>query len=72
LKNIATASKGFSGAELEQAVVSACYAAMAANQKLATKHILAELKQTRPLSVVMAEKIDSLRRWAKHRTVPAD
>jgi hypothetical protein len=31
-----------------------------------------ELKNTRPLSVLMAEKVEALRAWAQERTVPAD
>jgi hypothetical protein len=34
--------------------------------------IAAELEATRPLSVVMGEKIAELRAWATERTVPAD
>jgi hypothetical protein len=34
--------------------------------------IAGELAATRPLSVVMAEKIAELRDWAAERTVPAD
>ena len=34
--------------------------------------ITAELEATRPLSVVMGEKITELREWAAERTVPAD
>ena len=30
------------------------------------------MKRTRPLSVVMAEKVAELRAWARERTVPAD
>ena len=29
-------------------------------------------KQTRPLSVVMAEKVNEIRAWAADRTVPCD
>ena len=72
LKNIVDVSEGFSGAELEQVVVSAYYQADAANQKVATAHLLQEINQTRPLSVVMSEKVDRLRNWAKGRTVSAD
>jgi SpoVK/Ycf46/Vps4 family AAA+-type ATPase len=71
LDDLAAASEGFSGAELEQAVVSALYTAHADQQELATKHIRAELEQTRPLSVLMAEDIAYLRTWAAERTVPA-
>jgi SpoVK/Ycf46/Vps4 family AAA+-type ATPase len=66
------ASKGFSGAEIEQGVVSAMFAAHAEGVSLATDQLLAEFKRTRPLSIVMREKIDGLRRWASERTVPAD
>ena len=66
------ASDGFSGAEIEQAVVAALYSAHALEEPVATRHLLHEIKTTRPLSVVMAEKIDQLRNWASERTVPAD
>ncbi|MEE8236039.1 MAG: hypothetical protein V3R53_04530, partial [Gammaproteobacteria bacterium] len=66
------ASKGFSGAEIEQCLVAALYASHAVGQDPGTKHILAEFKRTRPLSVIMAEKLSALRRWAAERTVPAD
>ena len=64
-------SEGFSGAEIEQAVVSAMYAASAAGEGLMTGHVADELSRTRPLSVVMRERIDGLRAWAAERTVPA-
>jgi hypothetical protein len=65
-------SEGFSGAEIEQAVVSALYSAHAANVAVTARHIAQELEATRPLSVVMGEKIAELRDWARERTVPAD
>ena len=72
LAQIATATEGFSGAEIEQAIVSALYAAHAQKKPLATAHVLAEIVRTKPLSVVMAEKIELLRRWADGRTVACD
>ena len=69
---LAGAMEGFSGAEIEQAVVSAFYAAHAQKEPLATKHILNEVRQTRPLSIVMQEQIHGLRLWAEARTVPCD
>lgn len=66
------ASGGFSGAEIEQAVVAGLYSAHALDENIETKHILHELKSTRPLSIVMAEQINKLRDWASERTVPAD
>ncbi len=65
-------SEGFSGAELEQAVVSAMYAAHAQAVPLDTAHVADELARTRPLSVLMHEKVAALRAWAAGRTVPAD
>ncbi|MBU2676097.1 MAG: AAA family ATPase [Gammaproteobacteria bacterium] len=72
IEGLAAAMEGFSGAEVEQAIVSALYAAHAKNQPLATQHILQEVGQTRPLSVVMHERISTLRDWAAGRTVPCD
>ncbi len=66
------ASEGFSGAEIEQGVVSAMYAVSAEGESLGTEQLLAEFERTRPLSVVMREKIEGLRQWAAERTVPAD
>ncbi|MFQ6007034.1 MAG: AAA family ATPase [Woeseia sp.] len=72
LGTLAAAMHGFSGAEIEQAVVSALYAAHAGKSDLATAHILSEIQRTQPLSVVMAEKIETLRHWAAGRTVACD
>lgn len=69
---IAGQSGGFSGSELEQAIVSALYAAHAQGKQLTTEHVLSELALTRPLSVVMQERIAELRQWAAGRTVPCD
>jgi SpoVK/Ycf46/Vps4 family AAA+-type ATPase len=69
---LAGAAQGFSGAEIEQAVVSALYAAHARKETLTTEHIKSEIAATRPLSVVMAEKIAYLRAWASSRTVLAE
>jgi hypothetical protein len=72
LKTLTDRSEGFSGAEIEQAVVSAMYSANAHQKNCDATLIAAELQATRPLSVVMAEKIAELRDWAAERTVPAD
>jgi SpoVK/Ycf46/Vps4 family AAA+-type ATPase len=69
---LAQVSAGFSGAEIEQAVVAALYSAHARKAELDTGHIRAEIAATRPLSVLMAEKVAYLRAWASTRTVPAD
>ena len=69
---LAALCDGFSGAEIEQAVVSAVYAAHAASRTVGAPDILREIKGTRPLSVVMAERVAELREWAAERTVPAN
>jgi hypothetical protein len=72
LASLVAASRGFSGAEIEQCVVAALYAAHAQKQPPATLHVLGELGRTRPLSVVMSESVQELRDWARSRTVAAD
>jgi hypothetical protein len=72
LNALAEASEGFSGAEIEQAVVSALYAAHADGTPVDEPKLIAEIRATRPLSVMMAEQVQGLREWAKTRTVPAD
>jgi len=69
---LARHSAGFSGAELEQAIVAALYSARATGQVVSAGSIAHELQATKPLSAVMAEQIAGLRSWAKDRTVPAD
>ncbi|HPF26003.1 MAG: AAA family ATPase [Steroidobacteraceae bacterium] len=69
---LAVQSVGFSGAELEQAIVSALYTSHAAGTPVTAAQIAAEIEATRPLSVVMGEKIAALRAWAAERTVAAD
>jgi len=71
LAQLSMASEGFSGAEIEQAVISAIYTARATNQDVDQSLLIAELMNTRPLSVVMREKLAELRHWAAERTVNA-
>ncbi|WP_269792586.1 AAA family ATPase [Stenotrophomonas sp. Iso1] len=72
LPPLAAASEGFSGAEIEQAVVAGLYAAHAEQRPLDTDLLMAEIRNTRPLSVLMSEQVQGLRDWARERTVPAD
>ncbi|MBE0542974.1 MAG: AAA family ATPase [Verrucomicrobia bacterium] len=72
LEALMEATAGFSGSEIEQAIVSAMYTAHAQGRGVSQDDLLAEIQQTRPLSVVMAEKVEELRVWAAGRTVPCD
>lgn len=60
---------GFSGAELEQLVVSAIYHTYSNQQAINTELMQKLIEQTRPLSVLMSEKIQALQRWADGRAV---
>ncbi len=64
---LAQASEGFSGAELEQALISALYDAFDAGEAMTTDHLHRALRQTVPLSTTMAESIRDLRQWAGQR-----
>ena len=72
IETLADALAGFSGAEIEQAIVAALYAAHAKGQSLATEHVLGEIELTKPLAIVMQEQITGLRLWADGRTVPCN
>jgi SpoVK/Ycf46/Vps4 family AAA+-type ATPase len=72
LDALVAATDGFSGSELEQAIVSATYTARAQGRGLGQNDLIEEIRQTRPLSVVMAEQVEELREWASSRTVPCD
>ena len=71
LHALAAAAEEFSGAEIEQVIVAGLYESVARKQLLTTAILAEELGRTRPLSVVMAEKIEYLRQWAAGRTVAA-
>ena len=72
LPKLAAACEGFSGAEIEQAIVAGLYTAFAQKQQLNTEILIAEIRGTQPLSVTRAEDIQAIRDWAKTRAVPAD
>jgi SpoVK/Ycf46/Vps4 family AAA+-type ATPase len=72
LDSLGRACDGFSGAEIEQAIVATLYSAHAQHVAPSAALLGAEIAATRPLAVVMAEKIAELRAWAEDRTVPAD
>jgi SpoVK/Ycf46/Vps4 family AAA+-type ATPase len=66
---LAEHTEGFSGAELEQLIVSALYECMASKSQISTDMLLQLAAETRPLSVLMREKILALRQWSQGRTV---
>ncbi len=72
LASLTAASDGYSGAEIEQSIVAALYDAHADGKPADSARLLAAIKATRPLSVLMAERVQALRDWARERCVPAD
>ncbi|MCL1096748.1 AAA family ATPase [Shewanella gelidii] len=71
LAELSSKSHGFSGAEIEQAVIAAIYTARTFEKPVDQQLLLDELIKTRPLSVVMGERLSALRQWAQDRTVNA-
>ena len=72
LAALAGASDGFSGAEIEQTIVSSLYDAAGSGTPPDQPTLMRALAQTRPLSVLMREQVEALRAWARGRCVPAD
>ena len=72
LARLSQSAEGFSGAEIEQAIVAGMHNAFARRTELTTDVIVDALQTSPPLSVTMAEKVASLRHWAEGRCVPAD
>ncbi|MFK7960382.1 MAG: AAA family ATPase [Phycisphaerales bacterium] len=72
LQRIADAADGFSGAEIEQAVIGAVHASRSQRRSPGDEDLLAVVAESPPLSVTMRERINALRAWAEGRCVPAD
>ncbi|NVJ60688.1 MAG: AAA family ATPase [Gammaproteobacteria bacterium] len=72
LDQLASSCDGFTGSEIEQAVVSGLYHSYGQSTPLNNEILLDEIKNTRPLSVVMSEKMNELRNWAAGRTISAN
>lgn len=67
LTELVKESEGFSGAEIEQAIISALYDGFDEDRPVTSDDIVKNLKQTVPLSKTMKEQIDSARKWAETR-----
>lgn len=67
LDRLAKESIGYSGAEIEEAINESLYIAYNQDREVNIDDIIQSLKNTYPLSKVMAENINNLRKWAKIR-----
>ncbi len=72
LDAIVDAAHGFSGAEIEQAILAALHHAFSESRPLASPDLLTAVRTSPPLSVTLGEKVSALRNWAVGRCVPAD
>jgi SpoVK/Ycf46/Vps4 family AAA+-type ATPase len=63
--------EGFSGAEIEQGLISAMYEAFAQGREFTQLDIIAAIRSTLPLSKTMNEQVTALRDWARQRARPA-
>jgi AAA+ superfamily predicted ATPase len=71
IQYLARISEGYSGAEIEQAIVEALYEVYGVKEDIETADIVYALKQEVPLSRTMREAIQNRRLWAATRTVSA-
>ncbi|MDQ4031506.1 MAG: AAA family ATPase [Actinomycetota bacterium] len=71
LDALGEASDGYSGAEIEQAVVVGLFDAFADRRALRREDLLRAVKNMVPLSVTQAEQIKAIRNWANVRAVAA-
>lgn len=65
------AARGFSGAEIEQAVIAGLFDAFDTDTQMTLAHVMHSIETTVPLSRTMGEEIEKLRRWAQHRARPS-
>jgi len=71
LPTLVAVTDGFSGAEIEQAIITAHYRALYENRPADTALVVEQIKRTVPLSVTRREDINRLRSLAKERFVSA-
>jgi SpoVK/Ycf46/Vps4 family AAA+-type ATPase len=71
LDALARLSDGYSGAEIEEAIISALFDAFSQQIPLDTAIISASLSDAVPLSKTMNEELNRLRNWATGRARPA-
>jgi SpoVK/Ycf46/Vps4 family AAA+-type ATPase len=71
LSRIAKEAKGYTGAELEEAVKEALFRAFDEGRQVELDDVIAAIKDSYPLSKTMQEVIEATRKWAKSRAVQA-
>jgi AAA+ superfamily predicted ATPase len=64
-------SEGFSGAEIEEAIISGLYDSFSKGTDLDTQTLQMSITETVPLSRTMSEELNRLRNWAQGRARPS-
>lgn len=72
IARLAAAAEGFSGSEIEQAVLSALHEAFDKGLPLDTALVEKAVRSSPPIAVTMAEEVRALYTWANGRCVSAD
>lgn len=71
IPQLAQITKGWSGSEIEQVIISAMYEAFNENRPLAEDDLFVIFGSSVPLSTTMEEQIKHIRSWAHNRAVRA-
>ncbi|MCB0327791.1 MAG: AAA family ATPase [Bdellovibrionales bacterium] len=71
LVDLAKATVGFSGAEIEQIVAGGMFESFNQKRQFNDQDLYREISKTVPLSTTMAEQIKEIKRWADTRAVKA-
>ncbi|MCP4156124.1 MAG: AAA family ATPase [bacterium] len=71
IPQLAQITKGWSGAEIEQVIISGMYEAFNENRKMTEDDLFVIFGSTVPLSTTMEEQIKHIRSWAHNRAVRA-
>lgn len=71
IPQLAQITKGWSGSEIEQAIISAMFEAFNENRKLSEDDLFVIFGSSVPLSTTMEEQIKKIRSWAHNRAVRA-
>lgn len=71
VRRLARACEGFSGAEIEQAIISGLFDAFSNGGELDEEILMCSILETVPLSKTMSEELQRMRTWVQGRARPA-
>lgn len=66
---LAKEAEGYSGAEIQVLIGESMFEAVFQNEELKTSHLIQEISNTKPLSVTMKDKVNSIRTWAQEHNI---